>query len=126
MIKCLPSVVVTGLSDTAFVPGWIYIRKIHRTELRESHRTQLRETHRLRETPRLRESHRIRESHRTEIRKMTYGIEWNNKPERNEIEKKNLNTFCILDLPVEVLVIILSKMGYQELRNIELSSSFMR
>jgi hypothetical protein len=120
VIKCLPSVVVTGLSDTAFVPGWIYIREIHRTELRESHRTQLRETHRLRE------SHRIRESHRTEIRKMTYGIEWNNKPQRSEIEKKNLNTFCILDLPVEVLVIILSKMGYQELRNIELSSSFMR
>jgi len=57
---------------------------------------------------------------------MTYGIEWNNKHSTNEQEKKNLNAFSILDLPVEVLVIILSKMGYQELRNMELSSSFTR
>lgn len=57
---------------------------------------------------------------------MTYGLEWNSRPTTNEEQTKNLNKFYLLDLPVEVLVIILSKMGYQELRNTEMSSSFLR
>eukprot|EP00092_Neocalanus_flemingeri_P009736 GFUD01010487.1.p1 GENE.GFUD01010487.1~~GFUD01010487.1.p1 ORF type:complete len:153 (+),score=22.31 GFUD01010487.1:256-714(+) len=57
---------------------------------------------------------------------MTYGIEWNNKPSRNEEGKKSLDTLHIMDLPVEVLVIILGKMSYHELRSVEMSSSFLR
>jgi len=59
-------------------------------------------------------------------RTMTYGVEWNNKPSRNEEGKKTLANFHLLDLPVEVLVIILGKVKYEELRSLELSSSFIR
>jgi len=59
-------------------------------------------------------------------RAMTYGLEWTSRPSTNQQQSKNLNKFPLLDLPVEVLAMILSKMGYQELRNMEMSSSFFR
>ena len=65
---------------------------------------------------------------------MTYGIEWNSKPSQSdEVKKKkdNIADSCgsqpeLLDLPAEILVIILNKMGYQELRSIEASCSYLR
>ena len=57
---------------------------------------------------------------------MTYGLEWTSRPTTNQQQNKNINKFPLLDLPVEVLAMILSKMSYQELRNMELSSSFFR
>ena len=65
---------------------------------------------------------------------MTYGIEWNSKPSKGEeIEKKeddiketNCSQLDLLDLPTEILVIILHKMGYDELRSMEQTSSYFR
>jgi len=65
---------------------------------------------------------------------MTYGIEWNSKPSKGEeIEKKeddiketNFSQLDLLDLPTEILVIILHKMGYDELRSMEQTSSYFR
>ena len=68
------------------------------------------------------------------ISKMTYGIEWNIKPSRGEeVEKKeddikhtSSSQLDLLDLPTEILVMILHKMGYDELRSMEQTSSYFR
>ena len=67
---------------------------------------------------------------------MTYGIEWNSKPSKGEeVGKKNDNDTLdnasdygieLLDLPAEILVIILNKLGYEELRSMEASCSYLR
>lgn len=67
---------------------------------------------------------------------MTYGIEWNSKPSKGEeVGKKNDNDTIdnvsdygieLLDLPAEILVIILNKLGYEELRSMEASCSYLR
>ena len=66
--------------------------------------------------------------------KMTYGIEWNIKPSRGEeaekkeddIKHRSSSQLDLLDLPTELLVMILYKMGYDELRSIEQTSSYFR
>ena len=66
---------------------------------------------------------------------MTYGIEWNSKPTTSEeVRKKdnNIEKTCdgdsveLLDLPAEILVIILQKVGYDELRSLEMSCTYLR
>jgi len=65
---------------------------------------------------------------------MTYGIEWNIKPSRGEeaekkeddIQHRSSSQLDLLDLPTEILVMILHKMGYDELRSIEQTNSFFR
>ena len=65
---------------------------------------------------------------------MTYGIEWNSKPSQSDEVKKKKDNISdssesypeLLDLPAELLVIILNKLGYQELRSIEASCSYLR
>lgn len=65
---------------------------------------------------------------------MTYGIEWNIKPSRGEeaekkeddIQQRSSSQLDLLDLPTEILVMILHKMGYDELRSIEQTNSFFR
>ena len=59
---------------------------------------------------------------------MTYGLEWNSKASRGEaIRSKNLECKLeLLDLPAEILVIILDSLGYEELRCMELSCSYLR
>ena len=66
---------------------------------------------------------------------MTYGIEWNSKPTTNEeVRKKDNNiekisdgdSVELLDLPAEILVIILQKVGYDELRSLEMSCTYLR
>ena len=52
---------------------------------------------------------------------MTYGIEWNRKPSRSEeVTKKDIDCTDddeveLLDLPSEIIVIILNNLGYDEL-----------
>ena len=53
---------------------------------------------------------------------MTYGIEWNRKPSRSEeVSKKDIDCTDgdgdveLLDLPSEIIVIILNNLGYDEL-----------
>ena len=59
---------------------------------------------------------------------MTYGLEWNSKASRGEeLRSKKLDSQLeLLDLPAEILVIILHSLGYDELRSIELSCSYLR
>lgn len=59
---------------------------------------------------------------------MTYGLEWNSKASRGEDHrsKKLDSQLELLDLPAEILVIILHNLGYDELRNMELSCSYLR
>ena len=71
---------------------------------------------------------------------MTYGIEWNSKPSRGEEagltqgQEKGKGKEVqeaeqgaeLLDLPTEILVLILHKMGYEELRNMEQVCSYFR
>ena len=66
---------------------------------------------------------------------MTYGIEWNSKPSTSEeVKKKDIDiektsdgdSVELLDLPAEILVIILQKVGYDELRSLEMSCAYLR
>lgn len=66
---------------------------------------------------------------------MTYGIEWNSKPSTSEeVKKKDIDiektsdgdSVELLDLPAEILVIILQKVGYNELRSLEMSCTYLR
>lgn len=66
---------------------------------------------------------------------MTYGIEWNSKPSTSEeVKKKDIDiektsdgdSVELLDLPAEILVIILQKVGYDELRSLEMSCTYLR
>ena len=71
---------------------------------------------------------------------MTYGIEWNSKPSRGEEvgltqgQEKGKGKEVqeaeqgveLLDLPTEILVLILHKMGYEELRSMEQVCSYFR
>ena len=66
---------------------------------------------------------------------MTYGIEWNSKPSTSEeVKKKDIDiektsdgdSVELLDLPAEILVIILQKVGYVELRSLEMSCTYLR
>ena len=59
---------------------------------------------------------------------MTYGLEWNSKASRGEeVRSKKLERQLeLLDLPAEILVIILHSLGYDELRSMELACSYLR
>ena len=59
---------------------------------------------------------------------MTYGLEWNRKASRGEaVRTKKLDSQLeLLDLPAEILVIILHNLGYDELRSLEVSCSYLR
>ena len=59
---------------------------------------------------------------------MTYGLEWNSKASRGEDQrsKKLERQLELLELPAEILVIILHSLGYDELRSIESSCSYLR
>ena len=65
---------------------------------------------------------------------MTYGIEWSRKPSKgetvtkkgDEIEEIDNEPIELLDLPAEIIVIILNKMEYDELRSLEFTCSYFR
>ena len=59
---------------------------------------------------------------------MTYGLEWNSKASRGEaVRSKRLDSQLeLFDLPAELLVIILKSLGYDELRSLEVSCSYLR
>jgi len=65
---------------------------------------------------------------------MTYGIEWSRKPSKgetiskkgDEIEEIDNEPIELLDLPAEILVIILNKLGYDELKSLEYTCSYFR
>ena len=59
---------------------------------------------------------------------MTYGLEWNRKASRGEaVRTKKLDSQLeLFVLPVEILVIILHSLGYDELRSLEVSCSYLR
>ena len=63
---------------------------------------------------------------------MTYGIEWNRKPSKSEeVSKKDIDSaeddeVELLDLPSEIIVIILNNLGYDELRSLECCCSYFR